>query len=270
MDLITKYGLEKIIIEDLKRILLTDIVYKYSDFNTGLNKILLEQSLKFSNPSEYNDPFDCHEGLIKIEHNKELVRKVLHTSELNSTFKISRKEKRKLEKDIFKKELYLPIIRDKRNDYKLSCFSANKDEVLMWSHYADMHRGICIGFNFPHKYDEKFILCPVKYINEIVPHDGTADIIRTILYLQTTKSIRWKYEDEIRAITISTDKLNSNEFRNFDKKYVREIIFGCKVSPVKINNVKEKLKRNGFDLRNIKFSKMEINEDTFLLKEIII
>jgi hypothetical protein len=139
---------------------------------------LLEQSLKFSNPNEFNDPFDCHEGSIRIEHNKELIREVLYTSDLNQRINISRNKRRKLEKDIFKKELYLPIIRDKKNDYKLSCFSAKKDEVLMWSHYADMHRGICIGFNFPHKYEGKFILCPVKYIDKIVSHDGSADIIK--------------------------------------------------------------------------------------------
>ncbi|MFW6272986.1 MAG: DUF2971 domain-containing protein [bacterium] len=267
MKLISKDHLEKIIREDLKRILSTDIVFKYSDFDTGLNKILLQQSLKFSNPNDFNDPFDSHENLINIKHDKKLVDEVLRNSELNSIFKITRKERRKLEKDIFKKEIYQPILRKKRNEYKLSCFSAMKDVKLMWSHYADKHQGMCIGFNFPHRYDERFLLCPVKYVKKIIPHDGTADIIRTILYMQTTKTKEWEYEDEIRAITIAADKSQSFEIVFYEKKYVREIIFGCKVPNQNITDAIKKLKDNNFDISSIEFKKMEKDRNTLLLKE---
>mgnify|MGYP002227506002 FL=1 len=29
----------------------------------------------------------------------------------------------------------------------VGCFSERNDSLLMWSHYADEHRGLCIGYN---------------------------------------------------------------------------------------------------------------------------
>ena len=44
----------------------SDIIYKYIDFDTGINNILVCKSLKFTNPNEFNDPFDCDEELISL------------------------------------------------------------------------------------------------------------------------------------------------------------------------------------------------------------
>ncbi len=264
MKILSYTDIQEILALDLKRVLNTEVVYKYAKFETGINDILINGSLKFSNPIEFNDPFDCNENLIILNHNMHLVESVLKTSTYK---KLSRVEKRKIKRDIFVKRFYRNELKKERNRFKLSCFSTKNDEVLMWSHYADMHRGICIGFNFPHKYDEKFILCPIKYLKSIVPLDGSSDLITTLLYWQTTKSIRWKYEDEIRAITKSMSN-ELIEFRHYDKKFVREIVFGCKVSPQKIDNAIGLLRKNGYELKNIEFKRMEIDEETFLLKEI--
>ena len=257
-----KYDIEWILREDLKRVLSTEIFYKYSRFDTALDKILCEQTLKFSNPSEFNDPFDGNECILKLNHDTKLVEKVIESNKTQT----SREQRRKLKREIYSKTSYAPILRAERDKFKLSCFSGNYNEVLMWSYYADMHKGLCIGFDFPSKYDEKFLLCPVKYLSEIVPLDGSSDLIRTILYWITTKSIRWKYEDEIRAVS-KTQTKEPIEFITYDKKYVKEIIFGCKVSPQKIEYAIKKLKKNGFDTKKIIFKRMIINENTFLLKD---
>lgn len=259
---LNKDDIELILRHDLYRVLNTDIIYKYSDFDTAIDKILIGSTVRFRNPDEFNDPFDCHERLLKINHKKEIVKEALNTTKLNLT----REQKRKFEREILEKANYAPLIKKERSRSKLSCFSAVSDEVLMWSHYADKHRGICIGFDFPHKYGEKFILCPVKYLDRIIPFDGTSDVVRTILYWITTKSKRWEYEDEIRAITNAKTN-ESFEDITYERKYVKEIRFGCKVSKERISDALKNLKRNGFDLRNIVIKRMMIDEDTFLLKE---
>jgi hypothetical protein len=33
--------------------------------------------------------------------------------------------------------------------YGVSCFSESWNSILMWSHYADRHKGICLGFDVP-------------------------------------------------------------------------------------------------------------------------
>lgn len=259
---LNKDDIELILRQDLFRVLTTDIFYKYSDFDIAIDKILIGSTLRFQNPEEFNDPFDCHERLLKINHKIEIVKNALKSSKLNLT----REQKRKFERDILQNANYAPILKKERSRSKLSCFSAINDEVLMWSHYADKHRGICIGFDFPHKYDEKFILCPVKYLDKIIPLDGTSDVVRTILYWITTKSKRWEYEDEIRAITNAKTN-ESYEDITYERKYVKEIRFGCKVSKERISDALKKLQRKGFDFRNIIIKRMMIDEDTFLLKD---
>lgn len=259
---LNKDDIELILREHLYRVSNTSIFYKYSDFNTAIDKILLTSTLRFKNPVEFNDPFDCHESLLKFNHNNEILEDALN----NNGYDLSRSQRRELRRKLADKKYYNPIIKSKRDRYKISCFSAKSDEVLIWSHYADMHRGICIGFDFTAKYNEKFILCPVRYLDRIIPLDGTSDVVRTILYWMTTKSKRWEYEDEFRAITNAKTK-ESFEDITYERKYVKEIRFGCKVSKERISDALKNLKRNGFDLRNIVVKRMMINEDTFLLKE---
>ncbi|NQU88539.1 MAG: hypothetical protein HQ541_22555 [Mariniphaga sp.] len=45
-------------------------------------------------------------------------------------------------------------------------------------------------------------------------------------------------------------------------------IFGCKVSQEKIKKVFQQLRKNEFDINQIEFKRMEIDEETFLLKEV--
>ncbi len=263
--MINKSEIENIIRNDLKRVINAEIVYQYAKFDDALDKILLEQSLKFSDPTTFNDPFDCNEKLLNIDYNEKIVDETIS----NLTVKLSRQEKRELKRKFKGPSNQTEIMQKKREEYKLSCFSESHKEVLMWSYYADKHSGICIGFDFPHYYEDKFILCPVKYIEELKPLDGKTDFNRVILYWLTTKSIRWKYEYEIRAITKSKTK-DKHELVNFDSQYVKEIIFGCNVSNQKINEALVKLRKSNLPYDKIKIKRMEINEKNFLLKEKII
>lgn len=69
--MLTKPEIERLILEDLKKALLNKTIYRYADFNTAIDKILLDKSLKFSHPSIFNDPFDCNEKLLKVMVTKE-------------------------------------------------------------------------------------------------------------------------------------------------------------------------------------------------------
>jgi hypothetical protein len=49
-------------------------------------------------------------------------------------------------------------------DTGLLCFSESWDHLLMWSHYANKHQGICLGFDV----DDKFV-ARVKYSDRRIP-----------------------------------------------------------------------------------------------------
>lgn len=264
--MILKSEIEKIITNDLIKVINAEIIYKYASFDISLYEIILKQSLQFSNPEIFNDPFDCNEKLLKINYDENIIEQAINDLSIN----ISRKERRELKRKFENQNNQNRILKEKRKEYKLSCFSEYYDEILMWSHYAEKHSGICVGFNFPHNYEEKFILCPVKYFRELKELDGTTDVYRIILYWLTTKSIRWQYEKENRAITKSKNKDLSYEYIKYDSKYIKEIIFGVNVSGEKINKAITLIKKSNINYKRIIFKRMRINENNFLLTEEII
>jgi len=80
------------------------------------------------------------------------------------------------------------------------CFSRSWSNPVLWSHYADRHRGICLGFDIPDQWAK-----PVTYTGTRLPSDierqaaATKDI-EPGLALITTKFEHWRYEDEVRLI----------------------------------------------------------------------
>jgi hypothetical protein len=261
--MLSKTEIEKIIRDNFFKILQNETIYKYESFKTALDHIILGKTLMFSKPSTFNDPFDCNEYLLKPELTEEMVEKALDTIDENLTTEY----RNRLKKNLKDPERIASILRDEKEQFKMTCFSRISDETLMWSHYADKHSGICIGFKFPIDYQEKFILCGVRYENEVKPIDGATDFLRTSLYWLTTKSKRWKYENEVRAIT-KTIPEKERQTIDFDGKHIKEIIFGCNVSPTKIDETIKKINSTELGGNGIEFHKMIIDKSSFLLKKI--
>lgn len=79
------------------------------------------------------------------------------------------------------------------------CFSKYWKNPLLWSHYADKHRGIALGFDVPES-----SLKPVRYVARMDKINLLSDEISqkqvTIFLdrLRYTKFKDWQYEDEVR------------------------------------------------------------------------
>jgi hypothetical protein len=106
--------------------------------------------------------------------------------------------------------------------FGLLCFSLDWHNPVLWSHYADRHRGLALGFDV----DEE-ILNPVSYRK-------TRPVLTTIdgkvaQWLLFTKYIGWDYEQEARIFTSLEDRdpETSLYFANFSKQLIlREVIAG--------------------------------------------
>ena len=80
------------------------------------------------------------------------------------------------------------------------CVSAKHDDILMWSHYADHHRGICLEFDGGGKFAAH--AQPVRYSKERVPINPYRDSADTMLEkAMLTKSSHWAYESEWRLLS---------------------------------------------------------------------
>lgn len=114
--------------------------------------------------------------------------------------------------------------------YAVCCFSARRDSVLMWSHYAHSHAGMAIGF------DERLLappscFFPVSYDHQRqeyhpVMNMGTTNPVIPVL---TRKAVDWSYEDEIRMLVAWSVCLREGEhwFFPFDADDVKEVFLGC-------------------------------------------
>ena len=83
---------------------------------------------------------------------------------------------------------------------RIYCLSPHPENILMWSHYADNHRGICLAFNtdiqlFGSALEVQYVQdCPCVNPNMLTPDAVIAAIL--------TKSDVWRYENEFRILGI--------------------------------------------------------------------
>lgn len=163
-------------------------VYHFLNKEYGL-KDLREKRLKISNIMELNDPFEffCLE---------------LSDREFRASIKAGKKEAAKMGGVI--------------------CFSANWKNPVQWSHYADRHKGLCLGFDVPSKFLEKVI-----YVKDRIPHNGELDESKTI-ELMKTKYIDWKYEEEYRAFVPLEEEESGIYYSDFsDSLKLKRVIVGA-------------------------------------------
>ena len=88
------------------------------------------------------------------------------------------------------------------------CFSADWINPVMWAHYSDKHKGLCLGFDIPDlNEDPKNDAGYVRYVPQVfpfpspaefdkMPDDEHVDFARSALF---TKVDHWTYEKEIRS-----------------------------------------------------------------------
>lgn len=154
-------------------------------------------------PESFNDPFDCNIRF-KPEIDSEAFRKYLDrtgraTGNLHRDYQI-----------------FIEGLKEFRNkDVKnLGVFSMSqiKDNTLMWSHYADYHKGFCIEFSrLPNNLLGNFeVTQPVNYYcdyPEVDPLDLDGNIDHSIFKkMLFSKAKDWAYEKEWRLTYDEGDK----------------------------------------------------------------
>ena len=85
-------------------------------------------------------------------------------------------------------------------NFKVICLTDDPYNILMWSHYADFHKGICLGFynwglTYPINYTDNFPTIDFRITDE---RQRITDI-HTVLH---TKSKVWEYEKERRICLV--------------------------------------------------------------------
>ncbi len=235
------------------------IIYKYINLKNGL-KILIDKTIKLSCPDTFNDPFDFSNDLLKFKVSKEYAADLVNRNFQNDPRAERRIKIRKLLTDPNIDNITDNSKTKQKSNYRVSCFSGIKDEILMWSHYADKHTGICIGISMSPNTPDYFVL-PVNYTIDFNPPDFLTETEKSLRYWMTTKYQKWDYEEEYRMINIL-----GFELATIKQNSIQEIIFGCKVDEKVITETTKLLTKNGYDLNII--SKMKKSNSRFELKQV--
>ena len=180
-------------------------LYKYSRIAPYLFESIEKHEWLLKDPSNFNDPYDSSlsvfdnefrflngdmVGLMDLSFSKRKTR-LIH--------KVAAERERKLNEEYRNKI---------KSSLKITCFSECNDSLLMWSHYASNHTGVCLEYNFK-ALDisdlRKRLMYPVLYstsiftgAQQILNRDNLSAFLAVVAALH--KNSCWKYEKEWRLI----------------------------------------------------------------------
>lgn len=198
-------------------------LYNYTSININTIKSILNEQLWLSHTNSFNDPVDP-----------------------------SIKQFKKYKED------YNYLL----DSIKVGCLTTKKDNTLMWSHYADKHRGICIEYDIGKIYEkDNLIINKVNYNMPIITNKSIADNeileidnINRLIELFSLKSNEWKYEKEYRILYYDKERKKDGilidcpiksicfgtETSEDDKKLIRKIIKNKKGNKIEFKEAKFK------------------------------
>jgi hypothetical protein len=167
--------------------------YKFLNEHFGL-KSLSEKRIKISEIHELNDPFE----LIPFNLKEPKYRKaMLHMRDQLAA-----------------------------NGRGLLCFSATWRDPVVWAHYSDKHKGICLGFEIP---DGKSLYRRVRYEPKRLPFPKDLHVSADARDMLFIKYSNWAYEQEVRVWIQLPTADDGLYFCDFDDTIqLKEVIVGAK------------------------------------------
>lgn len=250
----------------MELIKLPEYVYKYISWDKEYHKkIILENKIFFSSVKNFNDPFDSTVPLrYDIGTNDQifdLLVKLIRNDNSNLTDdevkRIARNEMRY--DDVRGVNRIQNTINNQREliATKIGIFSASYrfDSILMWSHYSNLHKGLCIRINCEKFNDYIENECPkndciivwgnAEYKKDypiLNPFEMSDDdqIMKSLLI----KSKIWIYEKEIRFILFTY----SNKELTLHDGIIDQIMLGCKISKDDKRELKDFSKNKNIEL----------------------
>jgi hypothetical protein len=115
-------------------------------------------------------------------------------------------------------------------DKGLISFSERSSNPLLWAHYAENHKGLCLGFDVSGASQVRYVSARRKMpsLLDIVKQKDTGIIENAIM----TKYWHWRYESEWRII-LSVDEVDNSgmSFLDFNENLIlREVLVGYRSS----------------------------------------
>ena len=248
-------------------------VYKFrsmsKDSQEYTGRAITHQELYFANARSFNDPFDCLPVLsmkaTKKEfeeyldgffdrQNPEITRQQKKVSIKAISNDPTRNHKSKSAFETLKKGLEQAM-----NIAGVLSLSKEPDHVLMWSHYADCHQGICLKFKVCSNMGFFTEVHDVEYQKERPVFNmitgNHEDIGRAALL---TKADFWEYEKEVRIVSPK----RRPGVHKYPAQLLEGVILGANISEDNIKLVKSWIATL---IHEVELYKAVMNPNTFSL-----
>lgn len=276
-------------------------LYKYRTTSKYSIEGLINNELFFSTYEDFNDPFEFSNPPVDlIKYNKNARKKL---RELFDSGEISRKDFLHLvsyvgkptEETLQKREKILAKIKRKTLDFGIFCLSQIENNILMWSHYGEDHKGFCIEFNdLNESTDASIDVINVQYLDDFEDLNNPEnlidvylsmfgehkdlpavkwekkfqELIKTVVRSEETKLaiavmgnkyVDWAYEKEVRLVA----QAKKGPIKYYPKA-IKSITFGLRMSESDKNTIRNIC--NTEDKNHIQFKQAKKLESTYGIK----
>jgi len=192
-------------------------VYKFTGAQYGISN-LEKKRLKLSTVDDLNDPFD----LCPLDTTNPVISEAAEALTLHF-----------------------------RETTAILCLSRNWDNLLLWSHYGDSHKGICLGFDISEGEPGPNFDTDVLYQPNLLQIRRLEDLPDVADRLARTKHESWRYEQEVRmfaGLNDPADVVGERKLYWIDfgpDLVLKEVIIGAQCSPTDSKKVEEAVKPYG-------------------------
>jgi len=220
-----------------------------------LSGLLKTNLLHCSSPSAFNDPWDCK----PFFNTGSLDDPEMHRRHVDWAVNIATRGRTWLAADI--DNMRSTLMTDKKRTaellvqmseelwreiakrYRVYCLGPNPTDVLMWSHYAKDHTGICLEFSLTNDVMCCALECQYEKAFPMLSPDGGGDHDEALTVL-LAKSDVWRYEQEFRIVAQervhahdTETLLTDNSFLQLPKGALIGVIVGCQADVEAVRRV---------------------------------
>jgi len=214
-------------------------LYKY--YSDSLEKLdmIKRNKMWYSAPCNFNDVFDCDISIDENEVFKSVVKMVPGDMEIRAGSQMWKHLKQTIAPKI---RLFQTELEQLRSSTGISCLSELDDSLLMWAHYANNHRGMCVEYDLMEFNTQlRYTPVPVIYsdkrvcVSTLDPASLEKNIQGIFIESLTSKSLDWQYENEWRIIRDSgacgKRWISEKKGALLDAPHPKSIVLGCMVRP---------------------------------------
>ena len=238
------------------------LVHKYFSIDENLLSTLSDGYLWFTDPMDFNDPYDCNLMIDAATEGDQMEKYIqrwpLPKEDISASIQHYGDNPNEFRENL--KNEFLNVL--KKMGVGVTCFSEKKDNLLMWSHYANKHKVVCLTFDmskdtslfsstsllkveYPGEYPR---FQYVKYFLENFDQPKKGELLQ---FTVATKSEEWKYESEIRLVRWA---VKHNPFRGavkFKREALVGVTFGYKSQRGEIDKVLKTIECSGYSVGQI-------------------